>query len=96
MKGKILEAITPEEIHLAEKIHENFHKKSFDSTKKRHARTFDESISKNKVTQSATNTTDKKKWVVNMPSRQLTPIEIDLLSKTCNFSITFKNFLMKI
>ena len=89
-KGKILESITPEEFHLVEKIHENSYKKSFESTKKRHIRKFNELINKNKVTQSATNITDKKKWVVNMSSRQLTHIETDLLSKGLNFSITSK------
>ena len=49
--------------------------------KKRHIRKSNELISKNKVTQSAANITDKKKWVINMPSRQLTPIETDLLAK---------------
>ena len=47
-------------------------------------------ISKNKVTQSASNITDKTKWVINMPSRQFTYIETDLLSKGLNFSITSK------
>ena len=47
-------------------------------------------INKNKVTQSATNITDKKKWVINMSSRQLTHIETDLLAKGLNFSITSK------
>ena len=47
-------------------------------------------ISKNKITQNATNITDKKKWVINMSSRQLTHIEIDLLAKGLNFSITSK------
>ena len=47
-------------------------------------------ISKNKITQSATNITDKKKWVINMSSRQLTHIETDLLAKGLNFSITSK------
>ena len=46
-------------------------------------------IRKNKVTQSSTNITNKKKWV-NMASRQLTHIETDLLAKGCNFSITSK------
>ena len=49
--------------------------------KKRHIRISNELISKNKVTQSATNITDKKKWVINVSSRQLTPIETDLLAK---------------
>ena len=43
-----------------------------------------------KVTQSTTNITDKKKWVINMSSKQLTHIEIDLLAKGVNFSITSK------
>ena len=47
-------------------------------------------INKNKVTQVATNMTDKKKSVINMSSRQLTHIEIDLLAKGLNFSITSK------
>ena len=47
-------------------------------------------ISKNKVTQSVTNITDKKKWVINIPSRQLTHIETDPLAKGLNFSITSK------
>ena len=90
LKGKILESITPEEFHLVEKIHENSYKKSFDFTKKRRIRKFDEFIGKNKVTQNATNITDKKKWVINMPTRQLTHIETDLLEKSFNFSITSK------
>ena len=45
-------------------------------------------ISKNKITQSATNITDKKKWVINMSSRQLTHIDNDLLAQGHNFSIT--------
>ena len=90
LKGKILESITPEEFHLVEKIHENSYKKSFELTKKRHIRKFNELISKNKVTQSATNITDKKKWVINMSSRQLNHIETNLLAKGLNFSITSK------
>ena len=61
LKGKILESITPEEFHLIEKIHENSYKKSSDLIKKRHIRKFYELISRNKITQSATNITDKKK-----------------------------------
>ena len=61
LKGKILESVTPEEFHLVEKIHENSYKKSFDLTEKRHIRKFNKLISKNKVTQSAINITDKKK-----------------------------------
>ena len=34
--------------------------------------------------------TDKKKWVINISSRQLTHIETDLLLKGLNFSITSK------
>ena len=60
LKGKILESITPEEFHLVEKINQNSHKKSFDLIKKRHIRKFDELISKNKITQSATNITDNR------------------------------------
>ena len=90
LKGKILESITAEEFHLVEKIHENLYKKSFELTKKRHIRKFNKLISKNKVTQSATNITDKEKWVINMSSRQLTHIETDLLTKHLNFSITSK------
>ena len=59
LKGKTLESITPEQFHLVEKIHENSYKKSFELTKK--TLKFNELISKNKVTQSATNVTDKKK-----------------------------------
>ena len=70
LKGKILESITSEEFHLVENIHENSYNKSFDLTKKRHIRKFDELFSKNEVTQSATNITDKKKRVINMSSRQ--------------------------
>ena len=89
-KGKILESITPEEFHLVKKIHKNFYKKYFELTKKRHIQKNHELTSKNKVTESATNITDKKKWVINKPSRQLTHIETDLLAKGLNFSITSK------
>ena len=57
LKGKTLESITPDEFHLVEKVHENSYKKSFQNTKKRHVQKFIEFISKNKVTQSATNIT---------------------------------------
>ena len=51
-------------------------------------RKFHELISKNKVTQgSATNTTDEKKWVINVSSRQLTQIETNILVTGLNFSI---------
>ena len=90
LKGKILESITLDEFHLAENIHENLYKKYFKLTKKRHIQKFNELISKNKGTQSTTNITDKKKWVINMSSRQLTHIETNLLAKGLNFSITSK------
>ena len=91
LKAKILESIKPEEFDFVEKAHENLHEKSFDLTKKRHIRKLDELISKNKVTESATNITDKKKWVINISSRQLTRIETYLLAKDLNFSITSKS-----
>ena len=47
-------------------------------------------ISKNKVTESTTNVTDKKKWIINISSRQLTHIKTDLLAKGLNFSVTSK------
>ena len=90
LKGKILESITPEEFHRVEKIHENLYKESLELKKKRHTRKFNEMIDKNKVTQSTTNITDKKKWVINMSSIQLTHIETDLLAKGLNFSVTSK------
>ena len=61
LKGKILESITPEEFHLVEKIHENSYKNSFELKNKRHIQKFNELISKNKVTQTTTNITDKEK-----------------------------------
>ena len=39
-----------------------------------------ELISKNKIIQSSTDITDEKKWDVNMSSRQLAHIEIDLFT----------------
>ena len=90
MKGKILESITPEEFHFVQKIHENSYKKSFDLTKDRQLRKFDELIIRNRTTQSATNIADKKKWVIIMSSRQLTHIEADLIAKGINFSIISK------
>ena len=90
LQGKILESRTPKEFHLVEKVHENLYNKSSDLTKKRPIRKFDELINTNKVTQSAANITDKKKWVINMSFRQLTHIETDLLAKDLNFSITSK------
>ena len=74
-KGKIIESITPEKFHLVEKIQQNSYKKSSDLIKKRHIQKFDELINKNKVTQSATNITDKKKWVINMSSHILATME---------------------
>ena len=38
---------------------------------------------------------DKKKWVINMSSRQLTSIETDLLTKDLNLSITFETLRNK-
>ena len=64
LKGNILESVTPGEFHLVEKIHQMSYKKSFDSTNKKHIRKFDELISKNKVTKSATNITDKKRLLM--------------------------------
>ena len=78
-----------------EKFHENSYKKCFELTKKRHIQKFNELISKNKATQSATNITDKKKWVINGSSRQLTHIETNLLAKGLNFSITSKTLSNK-
>ena len=60
-KGMILKSITPEGFHLVEKIHQKLYKKSFDLTKKRHIWKFDELISKNKITKSATSIADEKK-----------------------------------
>ena len=76
--------------HLAEKIHQYLYKKSLNLTKKRDTGKSDELLSKNKVTQRATNITDEKKWVINMYSRQLTHIETNLLAKGLNFLITSK------
>ena len=95
LKGKILEFITPEEFYLVEKIHESSYKKSIELTKKRHIWIFNELISRNKITQSATNINDKKKWVINMSSRELTHIKTVLLTKGLNFSITFKTLSNK-
>ena len=54
LKGKILKSITYEEFHLVEKIHCRLYMESFDLTKQRYLRKFDELGSKNKVTESAT------------------------------------------
>ena len=67
-----MKSITPEELHLAGKTHENSYKKSFDLRRRRHIQKFNELIGKNKITQSATNIRNKNKWVINMSSRQLT------------------------
>ena len=64
------------------------YKKSFYLTKKRRVQKFDELISQKKVTQNATNITDKDKWVINVFSRQFTHIKTDLPKKVLNFSIT--------
>ena len=64
LKGKTLETVSPEEFHLVENIHENSYKKSFDITKKRYIQKFDGFVRKNKVTQSATNETDKKNMLL--------------------------------
>ena len=61
----------------------------------RHIRKFNELISKNKVTQSATNITDKKQCAINMSCRSLTHIETDLLAKGLNSSITSKTLPKK-
>ena len=49
-------------------------------------RIFNELISKNKVTQSVTNIIDKKKWPIDMSSRQLTHMDkglnLSIISKT--------------
>ena len=95
VQGKKSESTTPEEFHLVEKIHQNSYKKSFELTKKRHIRKLNELISKIKVIQSATSITNKKKWVINMSSRQLNHIETDLLEKGLNFSITSKKLANK-
>ena len=71
------------------------YKKSFELTKKGHIRTFNEQISKNKGTQSATNITDQQKWIINMSSRQLTQIETDLFATGLNVSITSKTLSNK-
>ena len=54
----------------------------------------DELISKNKVTQRATNVTDKKKWVITMSFRQITHIKTDPLAKGFNFSFLQKHCLI--
>ena len=95
LKGKILQSIKPEEFHLVDKIHGNSYKNSFELTKKRHIPKFNELISKNKVTQSPTDMTDQRKWVINMSSRHLIHIESDLLAKGLNFSITSKTLPSK-
>ena len=53
LKGKILESITLE-FHPVKNIHHNSYNKSFNLTKKRHIRKFDEPINKEKGTHCAT------------------------------------------
>ena len=93
LKCEILESITPEEFHLVEKIHKNSFKKYFGQ--KIHIWTFNELISKNKVTQGDTNIADKKKRVINKSFRQLTHIKSSLLIKGLNFSITLETLPKK-
>ena len=81
----ILESITPEEFCLVENIHQNLYKKSFEITKRRHVRKFDELTSSSKVTKNDNNIIDKNKLVINLSSRQLTHIETDFLAKGLNF-----------
>ena len=81
LQDKILESTTPDEFHHGENIYEYSCEKSFDLIKKRHIWKFHELITKSKIIQSTTNITYKKKWVMNMSSRQLTHIETDLLAK---------------
>ena len=64
--------------------------KCFDLTQKKRIQKSDELIRKNKITQSATNITDKEKWDINKSSRQLIHIETGLLAKGFNFSINSK------
>ena len=61
----------------------------------RYIRKFAELISKNKVTQSPTKTTDKKKWVINASSRHLNHIKSNIFAKGFNLSITSKTLLNK-
>ena len=96
LKGKILEYITLEEFHLVEKINENSYKKSFEITKQTHIQKFQELISKNKVTQSATNIADKKKWVINMSSRQLTIPKAIVSPRALTYQLLLKHCLIKI
>ena len=58
--------------------------------KEAYIRKFNELISRNEVTQSTTNIKDKKKWVINMSSGQLTHIETNLLTKGLIFSTISK------
>ena len=95
LKGKILESLTPEEFHLVQIIHENLHKKCFELSKQKTLSKFTELISSNKVTLSTTDITDKKKWVINMSSRQLTHIKTDFLAKGINLLITSKMLPIK-
>ena len=60
------------------------------SYQRRDIQKFDQLINKNKVPESATNKTDKKKRVINKTSMQLTHIGTDLLARGLNFSIRSK------
>ena len=84
LQGKILESVIPKEFRLVGNIHENLYKKFFDLTEQRLIRKFHELISKNKVTQSATNIRVKGNGLL------ICFLETDLLAKGLNFSITSK------
>ena len=76
------------------KIYGNLYNKFFELTKKRRIRKLNELVSKNEVTQSVTNIIYKKKWVINISSRQLNHIETDLpnltyLFMTCKLMLLF-------
>ena len=89
LSGRILKCTTYEEVHLAEKIHQSFCKKSLTSKKKKHSGKFDELIGENKSNAYITYT---KKWVINIfqTIRQLPYIGIDFFANDLNFSIIFK------
>lgn len=61
LKGSFLESITLEEFHRVENTHQISYKKRFDLLKKIHIWKLNEMISKNKVTQRASNIIDKRK-----------------------------------
>ena len=79
---------------MQKKIHQILYKKSFNLIKNRHIRKFDELINKNKVTQSATNITDKRKWAINVSSGQLDHIETDLPRRAFTSQLFLKHFLI--